>query len=366
MRASTFRRIARNKYAALVLVTAVLIAVFYAINPNYLSGDNLRNIMYAMSFSGTLVVGMSLLLIAGEVDLASGAEACFGGVIAALLIQAGLPWPLALLLAILFGACCGYLNAFFVNKLNFMGFIATIGIMGVYNGLIRVVTNSKNVPIADQSFWSLGQVRVLGALPLPFAIMLGLMVVYGCVLHFTEFGRNIYMIGGNKRAARLCGINQQRIVAVLYVNNGALAALAGVVLASRMHNASPDAGSTGALDAITAAVLGGVSFVGGVGGMAGGFLGILLLTAFGAGLTATGLQSYWQIVAQGALLILALSVDFFSENARRRGLKRAEAAADEAFAAAGGAGGAALAGGGSGAGGGSHAGDGDEDRDGYK
>ena len=130
------------------------------------------------------------------------------------------------------------------------------------------------------------------------------------------------MCGGNRRAARLCGINPKRISSILYINNGALAALAGAILAARMHTASPVAGNSGALDAITAAVLGGVSFVGGAGKMSGCFIGILLLNAFNAGLTAVGFPSYWQIVARGSLLVLALCFDFFSTLARRRALER--------------------------------------------
>jgi ribose/xylose/arabinose/galactoside ABC-type transport system permease subunit len=328
MKTAFLRRILRSKYAAPILVTAALVLLFYALNPNYLGSDNIKNIMASMSFVGTIAVGMAMLLIAGEVDLAAGAEACFGGVICAILIQSGLPWPAACVLAILFGACCGAVNAFFVNKLNFMGFIATIGIMGIHNGLIRVVTSSQNMPIADRAFWKIGSIKIMGFMPLPFLIMLALMILYACILNFTSFGRNVYLIGGNKRAARLCGVNQKKIVAILYINTGALSALAGVVLASRMHGASPLAGDTGAIDAITVAVLGGISFIGGVGGMGGVFIGLLLLTTFGVGLTATGLQSYWQIVAQGALLILALSVDFLSANARKRALARGKASAD--------------------------------------
>ena len=317
-----FKRVFRNKNSILVIVTLVVMLMFGFLNRNYLRLENIKNIMNSMSYTGTVCVGMVLLLIAGEVDLAAGAEACFGGVFAALTIGAGIPWPFGVVAAVIFGMIAGCINAFFVNKLNLMGFIATIGIMNVYNGLIRVATSSQNLPISNQSFYKLGTLAIFDTIPLPFLIMLVLMIVYGCILTFTTFGRSIYLVGGNRRAARLCGIDHKKTTTILYINNGALAGLAGAVLASRMHSASPASGDTVALDAITAVVLGGVSFVGGVGNMTGCFIGILLLTAFKAGLTATGLQSYWQIIAQGALLIVALSVDFFSENARLRALER--------------------------------------------
>ena len=316
------KRAIRNKNSIMIIVTLVVMIIFGFLNRNFLGFDNIKNIMNSMSFTGTVCVGIALLLISGEVDLAAGAEACFGGIFTALIIGAGAPWPVGVAAAILFGVITGCINAFFVNKINLMGFIATIGIMGIYNGLMRVVTRSQNMPISNQSFYKLGSIAVFNAIPLPFLIMLILMIIYGGILAFTTFGRSIYLVGGNKRAARLCGIDCKRTTTILYINNGALAGLAGAILASRMRSASPLSGDTVALDAITAVVLGGVSFVGGVGDMTGCFFGILLLTAFKAGLTAIGLQSYWQIIAQGALLIVALSVDFISENLRRRALDR--------------------------------------------
>ncbi|MDR2610216.1 MAG: ABC transporter permease [Clostridiales Family XIII bacterium] len=324
MNISRLKRAFGSNYLALIAVTAAVSLLFYILNHDFLALDNIKNIMNAMSFTGTITVGMALLLIAGEVDLASGAEACFGGIVCAIAIQAGLPWPLALVAALAFGACCGFINAFFVNVVHIMGFICTLGILGIYNGLVSVVTDNHPVPAYVPSFWKLGSATVFGIFPLPFVIMVVLMVAYGLVLTRTNFGRNIFMIGGNRRAARLCGINPSRIVTALYVNNGMLAALAGVILTARMHNASPMAASTGAIDAITAAVLGGISFLGGVGGMGGCFIGILLITVFSAGLTAIGLPSYWQIVAQGAILVFALSADFFNSKARRKRLERDE------------------------------------------
>jgi ribose/xylose/arabinose/galactoside ABC-type transport system permease subunit len=239
-------------------------------------------------------------------------------------MQAGLPWPIALVVALAFGACCGLINAFFVNVVHIMGFICTLGIMGIYNGLVSAVTDNHPITAYNQSFWKLGSTTLFGIFPLPFVIMVVLMVAYGLILTRTNFGRSIYMIGGNRRAARLWGIRPGRIVTALYVNNGMLAALAGVILTARMHNASPMVGSTGAIDAITAAVLGGISFMGGIGGMGGCFIGILLITVFSGGLTAVGLPAYWQIVAQGAILVFALSADFFNSRARKRRLERDE------------------------------------------
>jgi len=319
---SYLKGIVRSNNAPLLIITIVIILTFYILNNNFLHRDSLRNIMNAMSFVGTITVGMTILLIGGEVDLSLGAVAGFGGIIAAMLVNAGVPWFLAFLLVIIFGMLCGSLSAFLVNVLGFMHFIATLGLMMVYQGLILVVTQNMMITIPNEAFGRVGSITFVNHLiPLPFVIMLVLMILYSRFLARTNFGKSIYMVGGNRRSARLCGINLKKTSAFLYINGGALAALSGALLASRMSTASPVVGQAGALDAITAAVLGGVAFRGGAGGMAGCFIGILMLNSFNAGLLTVGFPPYWQIVARGGLLAFALLLDFIMSRARTRALE---------------------------------------------
>ena len=315
----------RGKAVIMLLVTIVVAVIFNFINSGFLTASNLTSLMITMSLTGTLCVGMTLLLISGEVDLATGGEAAIGGIIMALLLRNGtMAWPVALIITLLFGVIMGLLNAFFVNGLKLMAFISTIAMTSVYMGLARILTNSQNIAIDQKysSFYNIGSGTVW-IFPIPFIIMAVLMVIYGYILSRTNFGRSVYMTGGNRAAARLCGINRSKITTILFVNNSVLAAFAGAVLAARMHNASPMAAESGATDAITAAVLGGVSFVGGVGTMGGCFVGVMLMTVFSSGLTASGLDSYWQIVVQGLLLLVALTIDFFNEASRKKALEAA-------------------------------------------
>lgn len=318
---SFVKRLMRHKSVNIIAVTIVVVIFFFVVNKNYLSTDNVRGILNAMSLSGTIGVGVACLLIGGGVDLAAGTEACFGGIMCALLLGTGMPWPVAVLLTLLFGAFMGAINAFFVNVLGFASFIVTISMSSIYTGIINVITNVQNVPVGNQSFWNLGSIVIFGVLPMPFLIMLALVIIYGFIMTYTGFGRSCYMCGGNPTAARLSGLNPKKTTTILYINNGMLAAVAGLVLASRMHAASPTAASSGALDAITAAVLGGVSFMGGAGGMGGLFIGLLLLNTFNAGLGTVNIPSYWQIVAQGVLLIIALWVDFLNKKSREKMMK---------------------------------------------
>jgi ribose transport system permease protein len=322
----------KSKTAVMLYVT-IVVAVFFGIwNDGFLGLANLKSLMTNMSTTGILCVGITLLLISGEIDLATGAEAAMGGIFVVLLIQAGIPWPIALLLTVIGGILMGCILALLVNKIGLMAFISSISMISVYNGLARILTNSQNIAIDQKygAYYTLGAGVLFNALPIPFVIMIVLMVVYGFILYATNFGRSIYMCGGNRMAARLCGINRKKITTVLFLNNSAIAALTGALVAARMHNASPIAIQSGATDAITAAVLGGVSFAGGVGNLGGCFIGVTLITFFNSGLTASGLQAYWQIVVQGLLLLVALTVDFFNERSvRKRSRQRSEPGRNE-------------------------------------
>lgn len=304
-------RILKAKQFTLIVVWAVIVILFWIMNKNYLSLDNIRNIFNSAFVMGAIGVGMSCLLISGQLDLSAGNTGMMAGVIIALLLKGGMPWVPALLITLIFGAVTGLINAGFVNGLNFMGFISTLALSTIYSGLGLVLTNAQTVPIGNQDFWALGSTNVLNIFPLPFFITIILLAVYGIILSNTRFGRRIYMSGGNANAARLAGINPKKITTVLFVNNSVIACLVGSLMAARMHMGSPSAIAGSDLDAITAAVLGGISFMGGAGNMFGVFIGLMLLSFFQNGLIVVGLDPYYQVVAKGLLLIAALTLDFF-------------------------------------------------------
>ena len=317
---ATIKKIFGSKEFTLFAILVASLIIFSAINKNFTSLDNTRNIFNSAFVVGTLAVGMSCLLISGKLDMSTASTGMMAGVLISLLLKGNMPWGLAAVLILAFGAVTGLINAFFVNVLNFTAFIATLGVSTVYGGLALVFTNAQNVAIGNKSFWAIGSTNVLGIFPLPFVIMVLLLAVYGIILSATRFGRRIYMVGGNPHAARLAGINPKRTTTLLFVNNSVIASLVGIVLASRMHMGSPLAMAGSDLDAITAAVLGGVSFTGGSGNMLGAFLGIMILTGFQNGLVVVGLDSYYRVVAKGVLLIAALALDFYRERSRAKKL----------------------------------------------
>lgn len=325
MRNNNFiKKLVRERSFTLFLVLIAVIIVFQLANRNYLSSDNIRNILNAASLSGTLAVGIGCILILGIPDLSAGAVGCMGGLLIAILMNAGLGWFPSLLIAMAFGAAAGLINAFFLNVCRMMPFISTLAMASVWRGLGNIITDNQSISISNVTFHKLGSAWVLG-LPLPFIIMMLLYLAYGLILRYTNFGRHVYMVGGSRNAARLAGINIKKINTILMVNCSVIAVLGGSVLAGRMHNATPFSVHGTEIDGIIASCLGGISFMGGSGGMLGAFIGLLLLNFFNNGLSIIGLGSYWQIVASGLLLVAALTVDYISTELRQKNLRASQA-----------------------------------------
>ena len=323
MRAASYvKKLTRSKAAGLALITIAVMFFFYLMNKSFFALDNLKGIMNACSLSGTIAVGMACLMMSGSIDLAAGAEGCLGGVIVAILLRAGMPWPVALAITVVCGMGFGLVNAFWCNGLNFMPFIATIGMSSIFQALASIITKSNDIAISNRAFWQLGAGNVW-IFPMPFVIMLILMVIYGVMISYTKFGRRMLLCGGNRQAARLAGISPKKITTIMYVNCGAVSAFAGAIMAARMHTGSTRAVIGSEMNAMTAAIIGGVSFLGGgASGMGTIMIALFLINGFNNGLQTIKVNSYWQIVSQGGLLVLALILDYYREHRRLKSLKR--------------------------------------------
>lgn len=296
----------------LVLLLALfgVIGVFTSINKNFLSVDNAINILVAASLIGLVAIGHTYLIIAGLNDLSAGSLAAFSGVVAALLInKTGLNFWLVLILTIIVAALVGVFNSWMVSNIKLEAFIATLVTQAIIRGFAYILCDGKAVPITDSTFILLGKLRLFN-IPITVIVLILAYLVFGFILAKTKFGRSIYAIGGNPDAARLAGLNPKKIIYVCYMMMGALCALGGVILAARMNSGQPAACINLEFDAITAVILGGVSFSGGVGNMGGTVLGVILIQTFNTGLTMVGVQSFWQFVARGVLLLIALTIDY--------------------------------------------------------
>jgi ribose transport system permease protein len=316
---SVSKLFSKSNNLTLVLVCILVVLVFSLLNKNYFTFANARNILYAASISGLLSIGATILIISGNIDLSSGSMGALAGVVMAILLKNNLPWVPAMIVVILVGVLVGLLNALLVNYFGLQPFIATLATSSVCEGFAYIACNGIAVAVNNKNFIFLGTGRIFGV-PLPIIILFLLFLLFGFMLMKTRFGRSIYMIGGNVTAARLAGLKPKKINTILYVMSSSIGALAGIILTARMHAGSPSAMIGTEFVAITAAVLGGVAFSGGSGTLGGCFIGLLILNCFNNGLTVSNVSSFWQIVAQGMLLIVALISDFF----RRRSLQKAE------------------------------------------
>ena len=305
----------------LVLIGAIIVVfiLFTAINPNYLTWTNFVNLLVAASLVGIVAVGHTYLIIAGQNDLSPGSLCAFCGVAVALFLQWGLPIPVAILLTLGCGVLCGLFNAWMVNCIKLEAFIATLVTQTMVRGFAQLICDGRPVAISNQSFVKIGTARFL-SIPVSVWITIVAFIIFGFILAKTRFGRSIYAIGGSAEAARLAGLNPRRIVTVSFIIIGVLTAIGGVVFAARMNTGQPTAGVNLEFDAITAVILGGVSFAGGVGSMFGTVLGVLLIQAFGTGLIMVNVPSFWQSVAKGALLLAALTFDDIRKERREKEL----------------------------------------------
>ena len=305
----------------LVLIGAIIVVfvLFTAINPNYLTVQNMVNLLVAASLVGIVAVGHTYLIIAGQNDLSPGSLAAFCGVTVALLLKWGVPVPLAIILTLLCGVLCGLFTAWMVNCIQLEAFIATLVTQTMVRGFAYLICDGRPVAISNQAFIKLGSTRFL-MIPIPVWITIIAFVIFGFVLAKTGFGRSIYAIGGSAEAARLAGLNPKKIVTKSFILIGVLTSLGGILFAARMNAGQPTANVNLEFDAITAVILGGVSFAGGVGSMFGTVLGVLLIQAFSTGLIMVNVPSFWQSVAKGALLLAALTFDFIRKQRREKEL----------------------------------------------
>ncbi len=310
--------ISGDKLVLIVAIIAVFI-LFTVLNKNFFSFQNIVNILVAASLVGLVAIGHTYLIIAGQNDLSPGSLAAFSGTMAALLVSMGVPFLLAVLITIAFAILIGFFNAFMVNKIHLEAFIATLVTQSIVRGAAYIICDGKPVAISNKSFLALSKLRFLN-IPLAVWIMLVCILIFGVILSKTKFGRSVYAIGGNQDAARLAGLNPQRIITISYVMMGILCAIGGIIFAARMNSGQPAANVNLEFDAITAVILGGVSFVGGVGDMFGTFLGIILIQSFNTGLIMVEVPTFWHYVARGGLLLFALTSDYLRKQKREKDL----------------------------------------------
>lgn len=287
------------------------------ISDNFLTTRNVLNVLRQTSINGVLAIGMTFVILTRGIDLSVGSVVALSGVVAASFATTssagfipGAPWPagIAILIGLAVGMGCGAVSGVIVARYRVPAFVATLGMLSAARGLTLLYSGGRPIPALSETFRWIGTGSILG-IPVPIFLLLGTFALAHFVLTQTRFGRHVYAVGGNPHAAKVSGLPVNRIRFLVYVISGALAGLAGMILAARTGSALPQAGIAYELDAIAAVVIGGTSLAGGVGRVSGTLIGALLIGVMNNGLDLMGVESYYQQVIKGFLIVAAVMLD---------------------------------------------------------
>jgi ribose transport system permease protein len=307
----------RSAVSQLAAAAAVIVLFGYLsfASDAFISANNLVNIGVQSAVVAIIAIGMTLVIITAGIDLSVGSVAALSGVLGALLVvEYGVPVPLAIAGGTAIGALAGLVNGVLVTRAGMAPFIATLGMLSVARGLVYIVTGSVAVSGAPSEFKLLGQGR-LGALPIPILALVIVALAGHFVLTRTKLGRYAYAMGSNVEAARLSGIPVKRYLSIVYVISGALAGIAGMIAASRVDSGQPNFGIGLELDVIAATVIGGASLFGGEGTVIGTLLGALLIALIRNGSVLLDINTFYQQVIIGVIIWVAV---FWDQYRRRR------------------------------------------------
>ncbi len=295
------------------IILALLIVILSVIRPVFLSTDNIINVIRQVTMVAIIGIGMSFVLISGEIDLSVGSICALSGIIVTLCLREGMNLFVSIVLALGTAALCGVINGSIHVFAKIPSFIVTMGMLNIARGIVLVITNSYSITGLPSSFKVIGR-GYLGPIPVPVIIMAVCYVIGFIVLKYTKFGRSAYSIGGNIDAAKLSGIPVAKNKILIYIICGVTAGIAGIILSSRMFSGQPSAGSGLELDAIAACVIGGTSTTGGKGRLWGTFLGALIMGIITNGMNLMNISTNWQLIVQGLIIIIAVGLDRIKES----------------------------------------------------
>jgi ribose/xylose/arabinose/galactoside ABC-type transport system permease subunit len=302
-------RKARFENLGLALILVALIAAFWIAYPRFLAAVNVINILLTVSVIGILAVPWSMLCISGGLDISIGSMMGFYAVtVVSLFVKLGLGLAASIAVGFAVAALVGLVNGLLITKAGIGSIITTLGMYSVLRGAAFVITGGQGVVSADRAFKFIGLGRI-GMLPFSVVLLILFFLAGYVLLNYTQFGRNLYVVGGNERAARVTGIDVDAVRIGLYIVTAMCAGFGGLIIASQLANAMPKIGTGYEFAVITAVVLGGVSLGGGRGTLYGVLFGILIIGTLRYGLEITGVHSFYQTIAEGAILLAAVALD---------------------------------------------------------
>lgn len=287
----------------------VLCVIISIAAPRFLNINNILNVLTQVSVNAILAIGMSFVILTGGIDLSVGSTLALTGAIAAAFAKSGHGGVMIpLLIALVLGGLIGLFNGIFVSKGKIQAFIVTLASMTIFRGATYVYTNGTPISGLSSKFMDIGNKKIIG-IPMPVFIIFVVFIIAWYILTQTRYGRYVYALGGNEDSARLSGINTNKVKTLVYVICGITAALAGVIVTSRVGSASPNAGSGFELDAIAAVVLGGTSLSGGEGSITGTLIGAMIIGVLNNGLNLMNVSPYYQSIVKGVVILTAILID---------------------------------------------------------
>jgi ribose transport system permease protein len=313
----TERQSVRRLDRFITFAAAVALFVFFSfVARNFFTVRSVLSLALQTSAVTLMGIGVTFAIISGGIDLSIGSVVALSGTIAVMAAIAGVPIWISILIGVLVGVVCGFLNGLMITILRLPPFIATLGMMFLARGVALTITNAAAYP-APEGFGELGNGSILGTgpkfpgIPYPVLIMIGVALLLHFILSKTRIGKYTYAVGSNEEAARLAGIKVGQVKIVNYIICGAMAALVGVILASRMITSQPNSAIGYEMNAIAAAVIGGASLMGGVGTVGGTVIGSFIIGILTVGLTMAGANYFMQQIVIGLVVIFAVTVDRF-------------------------------------------------------
>lgn len=288
----------------------LFLIVFPTTRSTFLTQKNIFNILRQNASNLFLATGMTMVIILGGIELSVGSVIALSGCVAAGCVEfLGLPEIVGFAAAILVGAIVGMFNGLVICKTDIPPFIVTLASMNITKGIALVYTQGAPIRCMSDAFKFPGA-GYIGPFPTPVVLMILIFAIAAYIINCTKLGRHMYAVGGNAQAAKFSGINVQKVKFIIYTYTGIMAGIAGIVIASRLYSGQPTAGDGAEMDAIAAVVVGGTSMSGGSGRIGGTLIGVLIIGVLNNGLNLLGVDSNWQYIVKGLVILLAVYVDY--------------------------------------------------------
>ena len=296
-----------QKYGIVIMLIVLLVAAA-VLQPLFLQPRNITNVLRQVTINGIIAVGMTFVIVSGNIDLSVGTIFCFCGM-SIMFVMPYIGWIPAIVVGLVLGMAIGVVNGYMIYR-GMPAFIMTLAMSIILSGLANMVSNGTPIQSVSKAYNAIGQSYFLGV-PIQVYVYLIIVAIAFFVCLRTKFGRSVYAVGGNKEVARLSGINVRKIIISVYVISGVLAAVAAVVGTARLGSCEPSLGSDYHSDAIAATVIGGTAMSGGYGNQLMTLVGVLLLGVLNNILNLLGVSPYWQYIFKGGIIILAVASDVF-------------------------------------------------------